>query len=246
MDINEQLNEYQEKWLKNIFEPYVYRNPNYGISYPFFTGVSEEYEKASKRIMIIGQETRGWSQYKPDWTTVDSQKWAVDYLRYQLHYSNDEKLIEKFKKRNTSQFWNFFRAISKDGIVPCWNNIDKAQRNINGKTKALTVEIECELNKNSPNSNKTIFQREIEITKPDVIVLITGPNYYITMETAMNLKKNTLEDFRPSIQNSCVDISSIANFGIPTFWTYHPTYISRNKYLNRDDIIAKIMDGFQK
>ena len=246
MSINERLRKYQEDWFEGDFRPYVENNMELDISDPFFTGVSDEYEKADKRIMIVGQETDGWDVYPHDCQIEKSQQNVIDYLRYQLHYSNDEKLIEKFKKRNTSQFWNFFRAISKDGIVPCWNNIDKAQRNINGKTKALTVEIECELNKNLPNSNKTIFQREIEITKPDVIVLITGPNYYITMETAMNLKKNTLEDFRPSIQNSCVDISSIANFGIPTFWTYHPTYISRNKYLNRDDIIAKIMDGFQK
>lgn len=247
MSMNEQLNKYQQNWLKNIFEPYVQGNPNQGISYPFFTGVSDEYENASKRIMIVGQETRGWSQYKPDWTTADSQKWAIDYLRYQLHYSDDEKFKESFGRRNSSPFWSFFKAFSKENVVPCWNNIDKAQRYYNGKTMSLTVDIECILNEKLPNSNETIFQKEIEITKPNVIVFITGPNYHTTMEKAMNLGTNSLQNIGLTTQTGCIDISSITNLGIPTFWTYHPRYISSKKNeLCRDEIVSKIMEGFHK
>lgn len=247
--MNEQLNKYQENWLKNIFEPYVQRNPNQGISYPFFTGVSDEYENASKKIMIVGQETRGWSQYKPDWTTVDSQKWAVDYLRYQLYYSNDAELKErlKIKKRNSSPFWGFFKAFSKENVVPCWNNIDKAQRNINEKTMPLTIDIERKLNQKLPGSDFTLFQKEIEIIKPDVIVFITGPDYHNTMEVAMNLEENSLQGVGLTTQTGCIDISSITNLGIPTFWTYHPRYISSSKNeLCRDEIVSKIMEGFHK
>ena len=105
MNINKELNEYQEIWLNDVFEPYIFTNPNLNISYPFFAGVSSEYEKASKRIMIVGQETRGWSLYKPDWTIIDSQQWAIDYLRYQLYYSNDDKFKDSFGRRNSSPFW---------------------------------------------------------------------------------------------------------------------------------------------
>ena len=238
MSINERLRKYQEDWFEGVFRPYVENNMELDISDPFFTGVSDEYEKADKRIMIVGQETYGWNLYSYDCKIETSQQWSIDYLRSQLHYSTNYEI-------NNSQFWHFFRAIRKENIVPCWNNIDKAQRNINGKTKALTVKIERELNKNLPDSDQTIFQREIEITKPDVIVFVTGPSYHITMETAMNLDKKTLQNIRPTLQTPCVDISAVTNLGVPTFWTFHPTYIARNKNLCRDDIIDKIVNGIK-
>lgn len=40
-NINEQLNYYQEVWLKNIFEPYVSENADKNISYPFL----QEFQK---------------------------------------------------------------------------------------------------------------------------------------------------------------------------------------------------------
>lgn len=245
--MNNQLNSLQKIWLENIFDPYVKNNPNLNLSYPFFTGVSDKYISAEKRIMIVGQETKGWSVYKPDWKIEDSQQWTIDYLNYQLHYSNDEHLKERFKRRNSSPFWSFFKAFSKNNIVPCWNNIDKAQRCFGNKTMTLTEKIEIELNKNLPNSNKTIFQNEIEITEPNVIVFVTGPHYHTTMEKAMNLEKGCLEKVGLCVEKGCVDITEITKLKIPTFWTYHPRYISnKSNKLCRDDIINTIMKGFSK
>ena len=62
--MNKKLNKYQRIWFDTIFEPYVQKNTYLNISNPFFLGVSETYIKAEKRIMIVGQETAGWSVYK--------------------------------------------------------------------------------------------------------------------------------------------------------------------------------------
>lgn len=78
--MNEELYKFQKEWFDTIFEPYIKENPNANITYPFFTGVPEQYVNSNKRIMIIGQETRGWGIYKPDWTLKDSRQWTVDYL----------------------------------------------------------------------------------------------------------------------------------------------------------------------
>lgn len=242
--MNTQLNKYQRLWFKEIFEPYIRANPNSNISYPFFTGVSEKYLNAENRIMIVGQETNGWSTYKSDWTIEDSQKWAIDYLNYQLHYSDDSNLKTRFGRRNSAPFWSFFKVFSNNGIVPCWDNIDKAQRYFSGKTASLTEEIEMVFNSNLPNSNKTIFQNEIEILKPNGIVFITGPYYHATMEKAMNLKKGSLEKVGLSYESGCIDISSVINLGIPVYWTYHPRHIaSRKNPLCRDDIVKTILKG---
>ena len=238
--MNHDLNGYQDKWLKHVFEPFVNKYSN--ISYPFFLGVSEKYIQAKNRIMIVGQETYGWSTYKPDWSIEDSQKWAIDYLDYQLHYSNDPALKEQFKRRNSSPFWGFFKQFSNADIVPCLNNVDKAQQNIDGNTRSLTIPMEIELNCILPDSNETLFQKEIEITQPSLIVFITGPSYSRTMEAAMNLETGSLNNFELSHQSGCVDITEIAGFNIPTFWTYHPRHIS-GKNLCRDAIVRIIKSG---
>lgn len=240
--MNHELNKCQSIWLKQVFEPFAQKYSN--ISYPFFLGVTEKYIQAKNRIMIVGQETNGWSTYKPDWNIEDSQKWAIDYLDYQLHYSNDSELKKQFGRRNSSPFWGFFKQFSNADIVPCWNNVDKAHQVFDGKTKSLTAAMEAELNCTLPGSNKTLFQKEVEITRPTLIVFITGRNYSLTMEGALNLKNGSLENAKPSLQNGCVDITEIAGLRIPTFWTYHPAYIHRNSTpLCRNEIIQTIKAG---
>lgn len=245
--MNKELNKYQNEWFKGIFEPFIKENPNANISYPFFTGVSEQYVDSDKRIMIIGQETNSWNIYKADWTIEDSRQWTIDYLCYQLKYYTDTEHKEKFGRRNSSPFWSFFKTFSNEGIVPCWNNVDKAQRNIGGKTVSLTEEIEIALNKKLPHTNKTLLQKEIEILKPNAIVFITGPSYIVTMEKALDLKENILSEYRPTQGNGCIDISNIVNLEIPTFWTYHPRYIASSKNtLSRDKIVEKIKESIKK
>ena len=241
MGMNEQLFKYQELWFKDIFDPYAKNNPK--ISYPFFTGVSDEYEKADRKIMIVGQETQGWGQYKPDWTLEDSRQWVIDYLRYQLHYSKDPVLKNKFGGRKRSAFWSFFKQFSGYDIAPCWNNINKAQT---PNAHRLSSDSEQVFNSLLPGQNKTLFQKEVEILKPDVIVFITGPDYATTMETAMNLKEGSLQNIKPSHQKYFIDISSVAELGVPTFWTYHPTHISHEPELEREKIVNKIKQGFNR
>lgn len=244
--MNDKLNDIQTIWFNEIFKPYIRNNPNLNISYPFFTGVSDEYIKSQKRIMIVGQETNGWNVFKEDWTIKDSRDWAIDYLNFQLKYCNYQDLKEIFKRRNSSPFWSFFKAFSNDGIVPCWNNIDKAQRKFGNQTKALTVEIEAELNKTITSLNTTLFLKEIEITKPDIIIFITGPNYQFTMEKALQLEQDTLRDFKPTHNNGCVDITNQVKLDTPTFWTYHPRHICDSKNeLSREKIVKKIKQGFE-
>ena len=242
--MNEELYKFQKEWFDTIFEPYIKENPNANITYPFFTGVPEQYVNSNKRIMIIGQETRGWGIYKPDWTLKDSRQWTVDYLCYQLRYDTDAVYKERFGRRNSSPFWSFFKLFSNHGIVPCWNNVDKAQRNIDGKTKSLTEEIEIALNQKLPHSNNTLLQKEIEVLKPNAIVFITVPSYVVTMEKALGLRENTLAEYKPTIDNGCVDITNIVHTEIPTFWTYHPRFIvSKKKPLSREEIVKKIIEA---
>lgn len=239
--MNKELNVYQEEWFRTIFEPYVNAHPDACISSPFFTGICDKYIASKKRIMIVGQQTNGWKIYKHDSCLQDSQQWTIDYLNRQLDYESNGEF-----KKNNSPFWSFFKDFSHENIIPCWNNIDKAQRNIKGESQPLTEEIEIALNHVLPLSKKTLFQREVEITKPNAVVFITGPSYQKTMETAMELNNNALTNFLPRVKQPCIDITDPAHLGIPAFWTYHPNYIKLSNTISWDTIITTIKKSLTK
>lgn len=74
--------------------------------------------------------------------------------------------------------------------------------------------------------------------KPNLIVFITGPYYHATMEQAMNLEQASLANQNLALETGCINITHLSKLNVPTFWTYHPRYISSNKNpLSRDDII---------
>ena len=121
--------------------------------------------------------------------------------------------------------------------------IFKGEREFRFKS-VKTEEIEIALNQKLPHSNKTLLQKEIEVLKPNAIVFITGPSYVVTMEKALGLRENTLAEYKPTIDNGCVDITNIVHTEIPTFWTYHPRFIvSKKKPLSREEIVKKIIEA---
>lgn len=61
--INQELKIIQELWNKNILEPYVSENNVNELSRPYYFRVSKEYLSAAKKVMIVGQETRGFGQF---------------------------------------------------------------------------------------------------------------------------------------------------------------------------------------
>lgn len=219
--INERLYNAFVEWEGNSSFESVARDND--LSRPYVCGVSKHYENAEKRIMIIGQETLGFPLYSDGWKTQDIQQWGIKYLEKQLWNEGDCEY-------NRSAFWNMFRYVEqKLGFCPCWNNVDKAHRIIDGKTVPLTYEIEKRLNSTLLADGRTILLNEISIAKPDAILFITGPYYDESMAAALQVEVKTLSERRPNVQALCVDITDIAGIGILVLWTYHPTFLNRNE-----------------
>ena len=167
MDLNKQLQQVQIEWNDKIVEPFFIKGNDYNLSRPFYMGLPHEYINSSRRIMIIGQETKDFGLYDDDWSMMSIREWCIGYLRRQLWE------IDKGKYGyNRSAFWKLFRAFEKHGFTPCWNNIDKIQRTIDNRTVSLTNELEAHFCKQYGSDNKSLIQREIEICKHFIITMI--------------------------------------------------------------------------
>lgn len=225
--MNQKLLDLQTHWDKSLISSYVKENP-YSLSRPFAYGVPEEYITADFKLMVVGQEAAGFSAYEDPtaWDLQRTQQWVVDYTRRQLWkiHAGDAKE----GRTNCSPFWNFLRNLNKNGLTPSWNNVDKVYRKKKRHTGEKVIRLTDDQRKKFNEAvcdGKTLLQCEIEISKPDGVVFVTGPDYRISMEAALggiSLGNKVL------VQDQLLtDISAEAGLGIPCLWTYHPGYLCR-------------------
>lgn len=87
----------------------------------------------------------------------------------------------------------------------------------------------------------SILHRKLQIVKPDMILFVTGPYYTYSMSAALNVDEDEFPKYRPCKNSSCRDLTSIVPFDIPTFWSYHPRYLSSIKALDKvvEQIVSK-------
>ena len=219
--MNKKLLAVQTQWDQVCVAPYAKEKPC-KISRPFAYGAPKEYIKADCKLMVIGQEAAGFSLYDDEeaWNLSRTQQWVVDYTRRQLWKIRAGDAQNK--RANCSPFWNFMRNCNNLGLTPSWNNIDKVYQKKTADTDEKVIPLKNDQRKEFSKAvceGKTLLQREIEISKPDGIVFVTGPNYRISMEIALGV---SLEDKVPTPDRILTDISKEANLGIPCLWTYHP------------------------
>ena len=167
MGINEKLlSIYRDRWtslsenLKKL-EPSKYANP-FILSFD-----NAKYESADIRVMIFGQETKGWLNKDGLLETVDEAS-----LRYHSFFC----LENFYKGYGVSSFWKAFRFFSKEiqsanpdkEIYFSWNNINKI-----GKFEGTGTDLEVE---KIEREFFSVIKSEVELFKPDIVIFLTGPN----------------------------------------------------------------------
>ena len=235
--MNQELYNAQLIWNEYVVEPFFNNNTSTPLSRPYYMGVSKEYIKSNQRRMIVGQETKNCGLYTDDWPMEAIREWGIEYLRKQLYG------VEPVKNKcsyNHSAFWKLFRAIEQSGFAPCWNNIDKIQQTINGKTVPLTTTFESHFCQQYGEYKKSLIQNEIDICKPNKILFITGPNYTHSMATSFGINESLLSEKRPDLSTPISDITETLNLGVQCIWTYHPTFLNRKHILN--DVVKNIIE----
>ncbi len=206
------------------------------ISYPLLIHVFPEYQKTKTKLMIVGQQTRGWG-----WKNITkfwgTSKWddSVEELI--------EELIKKYKgfhlgeKYYSTPFWHsahkLFQKIEPSGPEYgfLWSNLIKIDQK--GKDpKDFIKETVC--------NSFPVLPLEIEVTRPDVAVFLTGPYYdKIIRQTFNGLNFDKIEGYKERT------LARIVHYRLPkdSFRTYHPNYFIRSgKSHELDKVFNKIAE----
>jgi len=186
--------------LENILEPYE------DCSSPHLIFVPDGYAAVTARLMIVGQQTNGWEN-----GIFSSDPSGVEAV---MRLYADFNLGKKWKR---SPFWQaahkLFRLLNPDGPERSflWSNLVKVDQNGHRPNADLEEKV-CALR---------ILHEEISITKPDVVVFFTGPEY------DQRLKK-TFPSVRYVPDSRLLAKLKHPEFPALSFRTYHPNYLRRS------------------
>jgi len=215
MNTNTKLKRLYQKYSREIREV---RNEfkNVDIEGPFLLFPCNEYNNSAKKLMIIGQQTKGWNC-------------EIENFDVQLDSYNNFDLGRTYY---ASPFWNIYhkieRAILENEYCSVWGNINK-----------YDLEKDRPYGKYEEEISKLDFllREEIKILNPDIVIFLCG---YTFDQRIMSLY-NELEfvpvknwNYRELVQFKHKDLP------INTYRTYHPNYLRRSKLEN--DIIKSISE----
>lgn len=206
------------------------------FSTPFLLKVSESYEDAKQKVMIVGQETFTWYGKYGEFL---SQKDPIGYAQSQ--YS---QFVESESHNYNSPFWNYLNKLFENTNVEwIWNNAFKMEtveylsnEKFLGKKVSLSVLSKSKHYKYFIDKIKSlqrdIFIKELEILKPDIVIFFTGNPYDSLF---MDWQFDTNDDFYQSIPKAVemgIDKWKLGRLNSPllpyqTFRTYHPNYLKR-------------------
>ena len=145
--------------LREMYIENVQRMTNLRIEFPelhgpFLIFPSERYCNAKTKILIIGQQTRGWT------TSDDVEK--------QLECYRDFDFGRKYRSPFLRVFHKLEKAILNEDYIATWDNINR----FDFKCKRPPLEIEKRI-----SDLDFLLVREIEILKPDICIWLVGPDF---------------------------------------------------------------------
>lgn len=223
-------------FLKELRERRRSSNEKERPAYPLLIGIDENrYMTSNIKIMIFGQETNSWErgtveEFTPIEKSHEITDKTIDIFMNQYLCFFNKKMTQK---GIDSPFWNTIKKINKEltksklDTYIIWNNIYK----IGNKSK----------DKNRPNENirkfenarfKKVIDEEIDILKPDLIILLTGPDYEKRVIKILPILEE--KQIHEKIETNELAYFSLES-GILAYRTYHPNHLNfkkKNRYIN--------------
>lgn len=219
MSINEKLQKlYQSNTskFKRIFEKF----PNDDLAGPFLLSPNELFTKQKNRLLIIGQQTNGWTYY-------------LDDIEKQMQTYENFNLGEQYY---SSPFWNVIRkiesAFGNEEYSCAWTNINKFD--LDGNRPYGDYEIEI-------SKLDSILVDEIDILNPDICIFFTGPSFD---QRIKDIFKGVSFENVNNWDNRKLSQLKHEKLPILTFRTYHPKSLRMNQLEN--DFIEVIKNFVNK
>lgn len=192
----------------------------------FVGSVCDAYFESPRRVMLVGQETRGWKGTK-ELRDATAEPRLESYLKDRMR-QHEKHLMTKDAGR--SKFMQFYDKLGVNvsgsaapGVV-AWGNLFCVSYN-----KASTLKCpEPQLEKIAVWS-AALLRAQIEVLEPEVIFFVTGPSYDSHLKRMLTLSDK--QD--PRVKRRLWEFKAQ---GIPSFRTTHPRWGAGN--VHRDQAIA--------
>jgi hypothetical protein len=228
------------------------------LSAPLLIQVTEKWITSKTRVLVVGQETLGWeffkgdSDYGYDWEFSDIQGW----LQFKSAHDSVNALVNAYKIFNFSSnnhplnhrapFFSAYRKIRK-----AVDDDDKSFETSVLWTNLIRMSVnECSVFKNKNATPKQIekmitastdvFQDEVKILKPDIVIFFTGPTYDYALNKILygSAFRNVL-DYKERV------LAEISHVILPEMaWrTYHPAYLQRSRKTSIIDYLCDQIKG---
>lgn len=226
--INDQLKNLYSKYFDNFIKELLKleKESNEECSNPLLMYCWEnEYEKANVKLLFIGEETNTW--YEEDSKGNNS---LDDNIKFYERFSLDSN------NKINSPFWKFIKQINEhfNGESAqhafLWTNINKIGRKTGvGAPSKDFLKIEKE--------KFNVLEEEIKITKPDVIIFMTGKEgeYHLSGKLPVSREPENLDNDLYIQKIECTGFENTLFLR-----TYHPQYMWKSG--KSSDYINKIIE----
>ena len=244
--VNSELRDAYADWL-SVIAPCLSDDVANKLTPPLFLSATQGYCDAQLRIMVFGQETRGWNwdaSDKPGW--AHAPMWTMCDIRDSPHEDQDPTHVmmdaydlfafgkgEGMHGTRTSSFFRGFREFSKIRTAALmWSNVCRMAywRNIEADVDDGRSFLEFEpvgIRNKIIGEHGDLARRELEILKPDACVFLTGPNYDFVLDASFpDIKRERL---LPGVESRSLAKLSSPVLPKSSFRTYHPSYLGRNR-----------------
>ena len=220
-EINNQLKSIYETYLNELKTLSADQGDNF--SCPLLMHAFDDYSSVKHKVLYVGKETYGWLG-----TMENSKDLTVDILTDT--YTNFE-FGKDYSGRN-SPFWRFIKTFHNklngedftNGFL--WTNFSKCDSN--GTTPSYNLQ---KLN----DKGFELILDEIKITKPDIVIFITGWDYEHQFQRVFSgLEYETLEE---NYLYKCIHSALPTH----TYMTMHPKGLQLRKQFN--PILDKILEN---
>lgn len=213
-------NLYQIALDKSLNTPFQHDTDCSAPTNPFIPNADARYWDAKVKVMIFGQETRGWLTETPFPECIDAATIADQYTtgmasgvpRWKGAFRNG---FNKLK----SQLEQHYEVTNKS-VGFAWNNLIKIGKNGSGTPCNCIIKWQQHW--------FDVTKKEVEdFYRPDIILFLTGPSYDGYIKSIFpDIKRDSVEGYE---KKQMARLSSSSFSQATAIRTYHPAYLFRDK-----------------
>lgn len=225
------------------------------LTAPLLVEPTERYLSATRRVLILGQETRQWGWEATELHAIraacpaapPNDTWnLVDFI---ANEDGVDAMLAAYRgfafaKHNgavrRSAFWKaLHRFNAPDGQAILWSNLCRCAFNADGGGHSL-FRLEVSLRDRFIAAQSELAIQEVRLLHPDICLLFSGPVYDpILVATFPNCSLEPVEGFERRVLARVVH----PDLPVASFRTYHPNYLARSRQTNvvldkLDELIA--------